>query len=157
MVKKSVMAVGGGVVVLALAAVFVLRGGPGQAAGVLPYDDPDAVAAGQKIYEAQCASCHGTDLSGQEGWKSVGADGLRPAPPHDETGHTWHHPDALLFALTKQGVAEVVGDGYRSGMPGFGDVLTDTEILQALAYIKSTWPAQVIEVHNDINAKAGSN
>ena len=76
-----------------------------------------------------------------------------PAPPHDPTGHTWHHPDTQLFMLTKYSVAEMVGGGYESNMMGFGDVLTDDEILQVLAYIKSTWPDEVIEMHNQINAQ----
>ena len=28
---------------------------------------------------------------------------MLPAPPHNETGHTWHHPDEMLFAITKYG------------------------------------------------------
>ena len=38
-------------------------------------------------------------------------------------------------------------------MPGFA-VLSDAEIQAALAYIKSTWPAEVIEMHNDINVRS---
>jgi hypothetical protein len=25
-------------------------------------------------------------------------DGKLPAPPHDASGHTWHHADAQLFS-----------------------------------------------------------
>jgi mono/diheme cytochrome c family protein len=63
-----------------------------------------------------------------------------PAPPHDTSGHTWHHPDGILFRITKEGPAAVVGDGYESDMPGFGDVLSDREIRAVLEFIKSTWP-----------------
>lgn len=38
------------------------------------------------------------------------------------------------------GPAAVVGGGYQSDMPGFGNVLTDEEIRAVLAFIKSTWP-----------------
>jgi mono/diheme cytochrome c family protein len=65
--------------------------------------------------------------------------GRLPAPPHDASGHTWHHPDGVLFRIVKQGI-EAVGGGYESDMPGFGDILSDAEIAAALAYIKSTWP-----------------
>ncbi|MCW5719495.1 MAG: cytochrome c, partial [Bauldia sp.] len=54
--------------------------------------------AGQTLYLANCASCHGVDLEGQPNWQTPLADGRFPAPPHDETGHTWHHSDAQLFA-----------------------------------------------------------
>lgn len=127
-----------------------------SAAGVrLPYDDADAVDQGKTIYAEQCASCHGADLEGEPDWKSVKDNGMRPAPPHDETGHTWHHPDGQLFDLTKNGLTAVLarrGLEYESDMIGFGDILTDEEILFVLAYIKSTWPDRVIEMHNGLNA-----
>jgi mono/diheme cytochrome c family protein len=77
---------------------------------------------------------------------------MLPAPPHDASGHTWHHPDRVLFDITKRGTAAVVGGGYESGMPGFGGTLTDAEIRATLAYIKSTWPRRVRETHDRINA-----
>lgn len=117
-------------------------------------DDPGLVARGAAIYEEQCASCHGVDLEGQANWRRRGADGRLPAPPHDASGHTWHHSDAQLFALTKQGPAALVGDGYQSDMPGFEGVLGDTEILAVLSYIKSRWPEQIRRRHDEINAAA---
>ena len=32
-------------------------------------DDPVYVKLGQKIYIDQCASCHGVNLEGQDGWR----------------------------------------------------------------------------------------
>lgn len=98
--------------------------------------------AGQSLYLENCASCHGADLEGQENWRSAGDDGVLPAPPHDKTGHTWHHPDSLLFNYTKLGGKELLaaqGIVFNSGMPAFGDVLSDPEILNVIAFIKSTW------------------
>lgn len=144
---------------LALAGALIMgAGGPARpvsAEGLLPYRDPAAVALGRAIYGDHCASCHGAALEGEPAWTERDAEGYLPAPPHDETGHTWHHPDAQLFALTKHGVEALVGQGYRSRMIGFGDVLGDDEILAVLAYIKSTWPARVIDIHNRINAQSG--
>lgn len=65
-----------------------------------------------------------------------------PAPPHDASGHTWHHPDRILFEIIKQGAAAIIGGGYESDMPGFGGTLTDAEIRAIIEYIKSTWPAR---------------
>lgn len=139
------------VVLLAGAAVF---GGLGllssnAAAGMLRPDDARVVELGEQVYAAECASCHGSDLEGEEDWQTRGPDGLLPAPPHDETGHTWHHPDALLFEITKYGTEAVVGGGYKSAMMGFGDVLSDDEIIAVLSYIKSTWPDRVRDVHDE--------
>lgn len=95
---------------------------------------------GAALYQQNCASCHGAELQGQPDWRSPGPDGRLPAPPHDATGHTWHHGDDILFRITRDGTAAVVGGGYESDMPGFGDSLRDAEIRAILDYIKSTWP-----------------
>ncbi|MEQ5872208.1 cytochrome c [Sagittula sp. NFXS13] len=95
---------------------------------------------GAALYQQNCASCHGVDLQGQPDWRSPGPDGRLPAPPHDATGHTWHHSDDILFRITRDGTAAVVGGGYQGNMPGFGDSLSDAQIRAILDYIKSIWP-----------------
>ncbi|MBX3507733.1 MAG: cytochrome c [Parvibaculum sp.] len=95
---------------------------------------------GRAIYAANCASCHGAKLEGQPDWKSRLPSGRLLAPPHDASGHTWHHPDDVLFRITREGPAAVGGGGYQSDMPGFNQVLSDDEIREVLEFIKSTWP-----------------
>ncbi len=114
--------------------------------------DPALLAQGQGLYATNCAACHGANLQGQPDWKRRLATGRMPAPPHDVTGHTWHHSDRDLFNLTKLGVAVVMGDGYESDMPAFGGKLSDNEINAVLAYIKSTWPARAQEAQAKITA-----
>ncbi len=117
----------------------------------IPYQDAASVSRGQVIYAENCASCHGDKLQGAENWRQPDTDGRMPAPPHDETGHTWHHPDEQLFRLTKLGPAAIVGGGYESNMPGYAEVLSDQEIWDVLAYIKSSWPKRIVEIHNQRN------
>lgn len=131
----------------------LLAGAPGQAQGLLQWQDAGVVAEGAALYAEHCASCHGADLEGEADWQVRGPDGLLPAPPHDETGHTWHHPDAILYAITAQGTAALVGGDYQSNMLGFADTLGEEGILAVLSYIKSTWPEDVIAIHDDINAR----
>ena len=114
-------------------------------------DAPDVVTQGADIYATACANCHGIDLEGQPNWRSRNADGRLPAPPHNASGHTWHHDATALFQLTKVGVAEMIGDpDYASDMPAFADTLTDAEIVAVLSFIKSTWPADIRARHDGL-------
>ena len=115
--------------------------------------DPVLVAQGAQIYMRECASCHGRNLEGQPDWRTRRSDGLLPAPPHDGTGHTWHHPDGLLIRLTKEGPAAIVNGDYQSAMPGYGGVLSDSEIVAVLSFIKSTWPDEIRQRHDLINRR----
>lgn len=118
-------------------------------------DDARLTARGAEVYAAHCASCHGANLEGQPNWRERGPDGLLPAPPHDASGHTWHHADALLIRITRDGVGAVVGDpGYRTAMPVYRGVLSDEDIVAVLSWIKSRWPADVRAKHDQINARA---
>jgi len=98
------------------------------------------LAEGRAVYSQHCARCHGANLQGQPDWKQRLPSGRLPAPPHDSSGHTWHHSDRTLFEITKRGTAAVVGGGYESDMPGFEGVLSDDQIRAVIAFIKSTWP-----------------
>ncbi len=112
------------------------------------------VANGLRIYTESCAACHGANLEGQANWQSPGADGLLPAPPHNESGHTWHHTDKVLFDLTKTGLAKFIDDDtYKTNMPIFDGVLSDQEIIAVLSYVKSTWPKNIQERHDQLNAQ----
>lgn len=124
---------------------------------VLRPNDRALVLRGAGVYEQNCASCHGADLKGEPAWRSTNPDGTLPAPPHDETGHTWHHADELLFRITKFGTAKAVGlDDYKSNMPAFEDSLTDEDIIAALSWIKAQWPEAVRERHDMMNERMGN-
>ncbi|TNF21789.1 MAG: c-type cytochrome [Rhodobacteraceae bacterium] len=126
---------------------------PEGAAGVVPYWDAEAVAAGAALYAENCAACHGAALEGEGDWRARNADGSLRAPPHDETGHTWHHPDAQIFAITKHGTEAVTGGAVQSTMEGFGDQLSDADILAVLAFIKAQWPDEIIARHDALNQR----
>lgn len=98
---------------------------------------------GAALYAEHCASCHGARLEGQPNWSRRLPDGSYPAPPHDETGHTWHHPDSWLFSIVKRGGADSAPRGFPSKMPAFGEKLADTDIWMVLEFIKTTWPEKI--------------
>lgn len=119
----------------AVAAVFVIAGCAERS--------PD-LALGEKIYAEHCASCHGAKLEGQPNWRAKLPHGRMPAPPHDDSGHTWHHTDEVLFGITKHGLTPPYAPpGYESDMPGFAGKLSDSEIRAVLAYIAAHWSEEV--------------
>lgn len=135
----------GGVALLMVGLVLASALGRAGGQAVRGTDPSDAqfVALGQGVYRARCASCHGANLEGQPNWQQRHPDGSMPAPPHDLSGHTWHHSDESLFATVKYGGQATAPPGYPNTMPAFGGVLSDTEIWAVLSYIKSTWPPEV--------------
>jgi mono/diheme cytochrome c family protein len=106
---------------------------------------------GKQVYDANCASCHGPNGEGENPSAPLepGSDGLFPAPPHDETGHTWHHSDALIEQIIREGR---IDEGFKP-MPAFGDQLTDEEIDAVMAYIKTWWTSEQIEIQATISAQ----
>lgn len=110
------------------------------------------VMRGVSLYRDYCASCHGANLEGQPNWKIRNAEGRLPAPPHDDTGHTWHHPDVHLFRIVKLGVQPPLApEGYESDMPSFEGTLTDDEIWAVLSYIKSKWSEKSVSFQDRID------
>ena len=147
----AVTAVAGGLLACAVGAAA--DGGiDGRSVRLLP-DDLGVVARGEAVYAEHCASCHGANLEGQDDWRRRDARGLLPAPPHDASGHTWHHADDLLFEIVKYGPGAVIGDAsYPSAMPAHDGVLDDEAIVAALSYIVNAWPEEERAYQAEIDA-----
>ncbi len=123
---------------------------------VVADDDPrlpiEPRVEGQALYEANCANCHGINGEGQypsDPYK-LNEDGLAGAPPHDVTGHTWHHPDQQLI--------EIIFNGQNLPnfelMPSFKDKLTIDEMISILAHIKTWWGIEELQRQHDTTEAA---
>ena len=114
---------------------------PGRG-GATPSVDPALQQAGRAVYQQHCASCHGERGEGAADWKRPGPGGVYPAPPHDSTGHTWHHADGLLYRIVASGTARTLRDtmvGPRYGMPAFDSTLSPQQIHAVITYLKAAW------------------
>jgi len=98
------------------------------------------VTQGAKVFQENCAACHGKQGNGGANWKQMGTDGKYPPPPLNGTGHSWHHPLNMLFYTVKNG-----SPGGQGNMPAWKDKLTDDEIVAAIAWFQSRWRDEIYQ------------
>lgn len=91
----------------------------------------------ESLYQVNCLVCHG-DRRGE------GGNGL--GPPHNEQGHTWHHPDAQLEEW-------ILNGRLFGGMPAFKDKLAGQDVEAILAYIKPWWTEEQRQSQADISKR----
>lgn len=151
MAKKKMIVGVAGAAVAGAAAVLYSAMPPSGPAFIDPADQT-LVGQGRAIYANQCAACHGESLQGQPNWRDRMPNGKLPAPPHDKTGHTWHHPDAVLVDIVRNGLVpgRTAPQGYVSDMPAYGALLSDEDIAAVIAYIKSSWPPKVLQAQKEV-------
>ena len=97
--------------------------------------DPDAVAAGGKLYDLHCAECHGEMATGGKKGPSLRADEVQQATP-----------GAIFWVLTN-GVV-------RRGMPVWSK-LPEPQRWQLVTYIKSLTPASKANAGQTLSAQTG--
>lgn len=93
--------------------------------------DAGVMARGSKVYDQQCAYCHGA-----EGQGAVGA-----YPPL--AGNRAVNMDSVvnLLQIVRHGgfVPATQGNPRPYGMPPFGQVLDDSDIAAVLSYVRGSW------------------
>jgi mono/diheme cytochrome c family protein len=123
---------GGGMMGMAtLRRQFVMRNGidPKYAYAANPLrPDAENLAAGRKLFETNCATCHGTGGLGD----GPAAKGLNPPPPNiAATARMPMTTDAYLYWTVAEG-----GVPLRTAMPPFKDALKPEEIWQVILYLR---------------------
>lgn len=136
--RRLIIAVSAALVLAAFAAAWAWRD-----RDAIDPDNPQQVARGAALYRAQCAQCHGEQLQGEPNWQVRKPSGELPAPPHDASGHTWHHSDEQLFVMTKYGMTRFAPPDYKSAMPAFVGKLSDGDIRAVIAFLKASWPEDI--------------
>ena len=96
------------------------------------------IARGARLFQMNCAECHGSQAQGALNWRERDADGMFPPPPLNGTGHAWHHPKRMLHYVIANG-----SPGGQGKMPAWGDRLSDEEIDAIIAWFQSKWPDEV--------------
>jgi mono/diheme cytochrome c family protein len=125
------------ILVVNFLALIIFSGIAGAETGKTP--DPGAVVLGKGLYEKHCQVCHQKDGVGETPipW-SIRKPGYFTAMPLNETSHAWHHTDEQL--------ANMIFEGLRrtKRMPAFKEVISEKEVYDIVAYIKSLWSPRII-------------
>ena len=105
------------------------------------------VTIGQKVFQNNCAVCHGNNAQGTSDWRKRLADGSFPPPPLNGTAHTWHHPMNILKRTIREGGVAIGGK-----MPPFKNKLSENEIESIIAYFQNKWTPEIYEIwKNKVN------
>lgn len=91
----------------------------------IPADDENMVA-GVKLYKMNCSVCHGAPENPVSG---VGR-GLYPKAPQFMKHSPADMSEGMIFQITKHGIS-------RTGMPAWGEILSDDEIWKITAFLKN--------------------
>ena len=109
------------------------------------------VRAGRVIYKTYCSQCHGRNLQGQALWQVLDEYAGRRAPAHDDSGHTWQHPDEDIYQKIRSGHLPKANPSAVSYMPAFENILGEGQILQVMAYIKARWSLGIRVAQSTLN------
>lgn len=92
--------------------------------------DPETIAAGETLYQANCSSCHGPAGAGN----GPAAGGLEPPPADLAEIHASLSDAYLHWRIAEGGLMEP----FNSVMPAWRGILSTEQIWQIIAYIR-TW------------------
>lgn len=84
---------------------------------VLLPDDIAVVTSGAEIFKGKCAACHGLKGEGKVGPSLI--------------DQTW------LYDGSDEGLVESVRDGRPKGMPAWGKLLKEEELLEVTSYVRT--------------------
>lgn len=98
------------------------------------------ITRGGKIFQQNCAVCHGMNAEGQKNWRQRNSKDQFPAPPLNGTGHAWHHSNEVNANTIRNGTKQIGGN-----MPAWKDKLSDDDIDAVIAWFQSNWPDNVYQ------------
>jgi mono/diheme cytochrome c family protein len=96
--------------------------------------DKNVLARGERVFQTNCAVCHGSGGEGKPNWQQPGPDGLLLPPPLDNNGRAWRLSSSQMKQFIRQGSPH-----GRSNMPAWQGKLSDQEIDEVVTCITSLW------------------
>ena len=112
---------------------------PGAAApATLPAPSVSAMSRGGKVYEQQCAQCHGD--------KGLGEAGAFPALAGNRAVVLADPTNLLRVVLQGGYLPATAGNPRPHGMPPFQQLLTDEEVAAVATFVRNSWGNQAAGV-----------
>lgn len=100
-----------------------------------------AATQGEKLYAANCQSCHGIKAVGESiSLQTITDRDYKMAPALDGSAHAWHHTDESLVKTILEG-----SPTKGSRMQGFKTTLSQKDAKAVLAYFKSFWSERELD------------
>lgn len=93
--------------------------------------EPDQLAAGEKLYDQQCAACHGD--------QGQGALGAYPALAGNRSVVMSSHVNAVQAILAGGFPPATAGNPRPYGMPPFRTLLNDADIAAVASFVRQSW------------------
>jgi len=109
----------------------------------------DTLVRGARLYQENCAQCHGPEAQGHPDWQNPQ---VIAAPPLDGSGNVWKRSRNDLIAIVKNGASR---NGVPA-MPGWNGRLSDQDIEDITAWYQALWPADVYSNWRKANAQPAS-
>ena len=107
------------------------------------------ISRGGKLYQQNCAVCHGKQAEGAPNWQQMDANDKFPPPPLNGSAHAWHHPKSVLVDTIKNGTAKLGGN-----MPAWKDKLSNEQINDIIAWFQSKWSDEIYSAWYEMDQRS---
>ena len=107
------------------------------------------ITRGGKLFQQNCAVCHGKQAEGAPNWQKMDANGKFPPPPLNGSAHAWHHPQSVLVDTIRNGTAKLGGN-----MPAWKDKLSNEQINDIIAWFQSKWSDDIYSAWYEMDQRS---
>jgi len=101
--------------------------------------DIATISRGARVYQENCAQCHGPEAQGHPDWRHAKQQGYAAAPPLDGTGPVAGMKKSQIVAVIKNGVKY----NGQPVMPGWNGRVSDQDIDDVITWFQALWPSDV--------------
>ncbi|KPK11885.1 MAG: hypothetical protein AMJ68_04140 [Acidithiobacillales bacterium SG8_45] len=103
--------------------------------------DVERIAKGARLFQENCAQCHGPEAQGHPDWERGRKEGFAAAPPLNGTGTD--------ITLSKVRMMEIIRNGLKQKgepvMPAWVGRVSDQDIEDVITWYQALWPADTYQ------------